>query len=170
MRCLHGCAPLGSLPPVPLFSNGAFPTPRARRPPPPAQVFALFDRDGSNRISTEELAAVLCGADSDDELCIPDAVPAALRRVDADGDGFVDFGEFLSMLHTSDADSLELFPSRRLPRATSPGGARRTARGLVEERRRLQQEQQQQRQQQQQQQQQGATGADAEAAKPLTSV
>jgi hypothetical protein len=37
-------------------------------------VFALFDADGTERISTQELAAVLCGADSDDELCIPDAV------------------------------------------------------------------------------------------------
>jgi hypothetical protein len=59
--------------------------------PSPRQVFDLFDRDHSSRISTEELAQVLCGDGSDEELCIPDAVPAALRRVDVDGDGYVDF-------------------------------------------------------------------------------
>ncbi|KIZ00641.1 hypothetical protein MNEG_7321 [Monoraphidium neglectum] len=82
------------------------------------KVFDLFDRDHSSRISTEELAQVLCGDGSDEELCIPDAVPAALRRVDVDGDGYVDFAEFLQMLHTSDADSLDLFPSRRLRRGS----------------------------------------------------
>jgi len=100
---------------------------------PPTQVFELFDRDHSNRISTEELAQVLCGggAASDEELCIPDAVPAALRRVDADGDGFVDFQEFLNMLHTSDAEALELFPSRRLKR-----GTKRVAQSVAEQRQR----------------------------------
>ncbi|KAI8465162.1 MAG: kinase-like domain-containing protein [Monoraphidium minutum] len=82
------------------------------------KVFDLFDRDHSSRISTQELAEVLCGAGSDEDLCIPDAVPAALRRVDADGDGYVDFAEFLQMLHTSDADSLDLFPSRRVRRGS----------------------------------------------------
>lgn len=76
---------------------------------------------------------MLCGgpAASDDELCTPDAVPAALRRVDADGDGFVSFAEFLAYLHTSEADSLELFPSRRLAK-----GAQRRALSVAEQRRR----------------------------------
>ncbi|GBF96832.1 calcium-dependent kinase-like [Raphidocelis subcapitata] len=86
------------------------------------KVFDQFDADGSSRISNEELARVLCAASGDEELCIPDAVPAALRRVDADGDGYVSFEEFLAMLHTSEAEALELFPSRRIAR-----GGRRTA-------------------------------------------
>jgi hypothetical protein len=106
-------------------------TPLTPSPKTP-KVFNLFDRDHSDRISTEELATVLCGGSADDDFCIPDAVPAALRRVDADNDGFVDFGEFLNMVHTSDADALELFPSRRLRR-----GAKRVARApSVEQRRR----------------------------------
>lgn len=97
-------------------------------------MFDLFDRDHSNRISTEELAHVLCNgtASTDKELCIPDAVPAALRRVDTDGDGYVSFNEFLEMLHCTDADSLDLFPSRRLKR-----GGKRVAVSLAQQRRRL---------------------------------
>lgn len=53
------------------------------------RVYELFDGDHDGVIDADELAAVLCGGglggDSEDELCVPDAVPAALRRVDADG-------------------------------------------------------------------------------------
>lgn len=47
------------------------------------------------------------------------------------GDGRVSFEEFAAYLHTSDAEALDLFPSRRLAK-----GAKRTALSVAEQRRR----------------------------------
>eukprot|EP00775_Hariotina_reticulata_P009371 gene9371-9534_t len=82
------------------------------------QVFDQFDLDGSGKISSKELKAVLgCGhaseLEGDDGVLIEDAVPSVLRQADTNGDGQLSFEEFAALLQTDAADRLELFASRR---------------------------------------------------------
>lgn len=79
------------------------------------RVFNKFDLDGSGRLSVGELHEMLC-----EEGCIADTVPAALREADKDGDGTIGFEDFIALLHTSSADRLDLYQSRR--RGGTPSG------------------------------------------------
>lgn len=68
-------------------------------------AFRVFDKDGDNRISHEDLQAVL----EDEGVCEalgPEVVRSLMTDVDANNDGFVDFAEFMAMMrkqHECDA-------------------------------------------------------------------
>lgn len=68
-------------------------------------AFDAFDVDGSGRLNTDRLNAVLCG-----DVCeVTDTVEAALREADIDHDGSISLQEFEALMRTTTADSLELF-------------------------------------------------------------
>ncbi|XP_057959223.1 calmodulin-like protein 11 [Malania oleifera] len=59
------------------------------------EAFCLFDRDGDGRITVEELATVIRSLDqnpTDQEL------QEMITEVDADGNGTIEFTEFLSLM------------------------------------------------------------------------
>ncbi|GJN28360.1 hypothetical protein PR202_gb16471 [Eleusine coracana subsp. coracana] len=60
------------------------------------ETFAVFDADGDRRISAEELREVL--ASLGDDRCSVEDCRSMIRGVDTDGDGFVCFEEFTSMM------------------------------------------------------------------------
>ncbi|KAL5206891.1 hypothetical protein ABZP36_035100 [Zizania latifolia] len=60
------------------------------------ETFAVFDADGDGRISAEELRAVL--ASLGDERCSVDDCRRMIGGMDTNGDGFVCFDEFTSMM------------------------------------------------------------------------
>lgn len=60
-------------------------------------AFAMFDMDGSGKIDAKEILQLLSGEDFKDEIDM-DQVLDVIREVDVDGDGEVDFEEFLFMM------------------------------------------------------------------------
>ena len=65
------------------------------RPVLPSQAFDLFDKDSDGTVTTSELGTVMCSlgqAPSEAEL------QRLLNDVDADGNGVIDFPEFLTMM------------------------------------------------------------------------
>lgn len=57
----------------------------------------MFDMDGSGKIDAKEILQLLSGEDFKDEIDM-DQVLDVIREVDVDGDGEVDFEEFLFMM------------------------------------------------------------------------
>ena len=57
-------------------------------------AFAMFDKDGSGKIDNEEVQELLCGEEMQN-LVSKDAIAAALNEIDANGDGEIDFEEFM---------------------------------------------------------------------------
>ena len=60
-------------------------------------AFDMFDRDNSGKIDNEEVVELLAG----DELNIfvsKDAIKNAIAEIDANGDGEIDFEEFMQMM------------------------------------------------------------------------
>merc|ERR1712093_803635 len=60
-------------------------------------AFRVFDRDGSGKISKEELAAVL-GSDDVKDVVNAEKIASMIQEVDTDGDGEIDFEEFMAMM------------------------------------------------------------------------
>lgn len=60
-------------------------------------AFRVFDRDGNGRISASELAAVLQSKDVEAAVG-KSAVEDVMSQVDLDGDGQIDFKEFMAMM------------------------------------------------------------------------
>merc|ERR1712187_798174 len=60
-------------------------------------AFRVFDRNGDGKISKEELKQVL-GDDTVNDVVGADAVAALMKEVDGNGDGMVDFQEFMEMM------------------------------------------------------------------------
>lgn len=60
-------------------------------------VFDFFDRDGNGRISVEELRQALKSGGLDDNVSL-EIVDEVLKEVDTDGDGQIDFSEFIHMM------------------------------------------------------------------------
>lgn len=67
-------------------------------------AFRMFDKDGSGRISPEEIREVLCFGDSG-SISV-EAVDAIIKQVDENGDGEIEFEEFVAMMKGLD-DSLK---------------------------------------------------------------
>eukprot|EP01126_Amoeba_proteus_P066773 TRINITY_DN9729_c0_g1_i2.p1 TRINITY_DN9729_c0_g1~~TRINITY_DN9729_c0_g1_i2.p1 ORF type:complete len:152 (-),score=46.39 TRINITY_DN9729_c0_g1_i2:81-536(-) len=59
------------------------------------QAFALFDKDGNGNITVDELETVLR---SFGQTPTPDELHNMMKEVDIDGNGEIDFNEFLKML------------------------------------------------------------------------
>ena len=59
------------------------------------ETFALFDRDGDDKITVGELGDVLRAVGHN---CSQETVLAMLEEVDLDANGFIDFPEFLSIV------------------------------------------------------------------------
>lgn len=57
----------------------------------------MFDADGSGKIDKEEVKALLQG-DELQNLCSSDAIKTAMKEIDTNGDGEIDFNEFMQMM------------------------------------------------------------------------
>merc|ERR1712242_312531 len=59
------------------------------------EAFALFDKDGDGTISTKELGTVM---NSLGQKPTPQELENMIKEVDIDGNGEIDFDEFLAMM------------------------------------------------------------------------
>ena len=59
------------------------------------EAFALFDKDGDGTISTKELGTVMNSLGQKPTIS---ELEAMIKEVDIDGNGEIDFGEFLTMM------------------------------------------------------------------------
>jgi calcium-dependent protein kinase len=65
-------------------------------------AFKFFDKDGNGKISKAEIELVL-GDDNVKDACGASAVATLMKEVDTDGDGEIDFNEFMEMMKRDDA-------------------------------------------------------------------
>jgi len=68
-------------------------------------AFCIFDRDGSGRITEQELRRVLCSCSCATEDCCRPAILQLLSDVDLSGDGLIDFEEFKRMMQSWKEDA-----------------------------------------------------------------
>ena len=61
-------------------------------------AFKMFDKDGSGIISADEIREVLCFGGSN--ALTVEAVDAIIKQVDENGDGEIQFEEFVTMMTT----------------------------------------------------------------------
>lgn len=62
-------------------------------------AFSMFDTDNSGKIDAREIIALISGDDAAiDEILDREEVEAVIKEVDVDGDGEVDFEEFILMM------------------------------------------------------------------------
>ena len=59
------------------------------------EAFTLFDKDGDGTISTKELETVMTSLGQKPTLA---ELEMMIKEVDVDGNGEIDFGEFLAMM------------------------------------------------------------------------
>lgn len=60
-------------------------------------AFKMFDKDGSGKIDQNEICQLLSG-DEFKDVYTPDQLARAIREVDENGDGEIDFEEFVTMM------------------------------------------------------------------------
>jgi Ca2+-binding EF-hand superfamily protein len=60
-------------------------------------AFKMFDKDGSGKIDASEIGALLSGEEFRDVYTLAQ-LQAAIREVDENGDGEIDFEEFIVMM------------------------------------------------------------------------
>jgi Ca2+-binding EF-hand superfamily protein len=57
----------------------------------------MFDKDGSGKIDNEEVIALLSGEDLSSHVS-KTAIASAMKEIDQNGDGEIDFEEFMAMM------------------------------------------------------------------------
>jgi Ca2+-binding EF-hand superfamily protein len=57
----------------------------------------MFDKDGSGKIDNEEVVALLSGEDLGSHISKA-AISSAMKEIDKNGDGEIDFAEFMAMM------------------------------------------------------------------------
>jgi calcium-dependent protein kinase len=57
----------------------------------------MFDKDGSGKINASEIISLLQGDDVNDHVS-REAIEQALKEIDQNGDGEIDFEEFMLMM------------------------------------------------------------------------
>ena len=57
----------------------------------------MFDKDGSGKIDNEEVVALLSGEDLGCHIS-KSAIESAMKEIDENGDGEIDFDEFMAMM------------------------------------------------------------------------
>jgi Ca2+-binding EF-hand superfamily protein len=57
----------------------------------------MFDKDGSGKIDNEEVVALLSGEDLGSHVSQA-AIMSAMKEIDKNGDGEIDFEEFMTMM------------------------------------------------------------------------
>ena len=62
-------------------------------------AFNMFDTDGSGKIDSTEINRLLSGEEFKD-IYTPDQLAEAIAEVDKNGDGEIDFEEFMEMMKT----------------------------------------------------------------------
>jgi calcium-dependent protein kinase len=65
-------------------------------------AFNMFDKDRSGKIDNEEVIALLSGEDLSVHVS-KNAIGAAMKEIDANGDGEIDFEEFMEMMKKATA-------------------------------------------------------------------
>jgi calcium-dependent protein kinase len=65
-------------------------------------AFNMFDKDHSGKIDNEEVIALLSGEDLSVHVS-KNAIGAAMKEIDANGDGEIDFEEFMEMMKKATA-------------------------------------------------------------------
>lgn len=60
----------------------------------------MFDVDGSGKIDNEEVVALLQG-EGIGNIVPAEAIKSAIAEIDEDGDGEIDFQEFMQMMKTA---------------------------------------------------------------------
>ena len=60
-------------------------------------AFRMFDKDGSGKIDQSEISALLSGEEFKD-IYTPAQLAQAIKEVDGNGDGEIDFEEFVKMM------------------------------------------------------------------------
>jgi calcium-dependent protein kinase len=74
-------------------------------------AFSVFDLDGDGKISHEELQKVL-QSDSVEKTVGHEEIAGIMMQVDSNGDGSIDFDEFMAMMHDSAESTKSMFFSR----------------------------------------------------------
>lgn len=69
-------------------------------------AFRVFDRDGDGVITQDELRQVVAGGELED-VWTAVAIEEMMKEVDSNGDGLIDFQEFLLMMRSSNAEHLK---------------------------------------------------------------
>lgn len=83
-------------------ANSLSPTSTTCSLPVPTEAFSLFDKDGDGTITTKELGTVMRAlGQNPTEAELQDMI----NEVDADGNGTIDFPEFLTMMARKMADA-----------------------------------------------------------------
>ena len=71
-------------------------------------AFQMFDKDNSGKIDNTEVLDLLAGADDEDndlsKFVSKDAISKAMAEIDANGDGEIDFEEFMAMMKKASGD------------------------------------------------------------------
>jgi calcium-dependent protein kinase len=76
------------------------------------KAFSVFDQNGDGMISKEELKQVLNDRTIEEELGM-ECIDVLMKEVDANGDGAIDFEEFMSMMQSCQSDNLSFVDSSK---------------------------------------------------------